>query len=162
MFTACQKKGCQTIYAINYSPSAEKQDGSCIYYTKGNISKIELSNFPKMDLNNEPWDADSPADIFIRYTDSMDVVKYQTAELVDVNDVVSWIFPLPIGFNKNEGVVYFKVYEADDFTVESMGIIPLDFDAYMHEANNELNKYPDSIMVSQDEIELKIFVDWTV
>ncbi len=149
------------MYAKNYSPSAEKEDGTCEYYTKGNVVKIELASYPEVDLNGASWDANSYPDIFLRCTDSADVVKYQTPEITNVNSSISWKFPSNIGFSKQEGAVFFKIYEADDFTVESMGIISVNFDAYMHEANNELEKYPDSIVVLKDEIDLRIFVDWT-
>jgi len=149
------------MYAKNYSPSAEKEDGSCTYYTKGNITKLELISIPELDLNGDSWDDDSEADIFVRYTDSADVVKHQTPEILNVILPITWNIPSDISFSTNEGDLYLKIYEADEFTIESIGILPINFADYAHNTNNELEKYPDSIVLKKNEVELKVFINWT-
>ena len=59
---SCKKKGCTDSLALNYSESAEKSDGSCVYPTNVRIISVELY-FDS--INNETgltWDESSFAD----------------------------------------------------------------------------------------------------
>lgn len=61
-FVSCKKKGCMDNDADNYSSSAEKSDGSCMYRY---ASAVEIS--APSSINYDPFDA---PDLYIRYAKS--------------------------------------------------------------------------------------------
>ena len=158
--SSCKKKGCTVTYAINFNHEAVKDDNSCVFYTNGSIAKIELLKFPKYDANGHEWDDDSKPDFYIRFTDSLDGIKYQTNLLTNIDTNIFWGIPSYVSFDMNTGLTKFKVYEVDEFTTELMGVFPVNFNDYMHESESGLEKYPDSTIIVKDSLELKLHINW--
>ena len=159
---SCKKKGCTTSYAINFDANAEKDDKSCTYYYKLEVSGVRVLDFPLLDPNGEEWDLGSLPDINIRFTDSKDGIKYQTEVKNEVGfeDTIYFSFPSYASVDTLTSNTQFKIYEVDDVSAELIEKFPVNFKDYMHESLSGKEKYPDSIIFNGNSLNMWLYLKW--
>ena len=159
---SCKKRGCTIDYAKNYDATAKKDNKTCEFFYTAHISSIKVLEFPDLDPNGETWDDGDLPDLYIRFTNQEDEIKYQTIKINEVgpDDIVTWSIPDFVEADSSDSDTQFKLYEADDVTAELIVKFPINFIDYMHESTSGLTKYPDSIAFASDSVSMKIYLDW--
>lgn len=162
-FSACKKRGCTLNYAKNYDATAIKDNGTCEYYRKAEVSGLKVLNFPDSNSNGFAWDNDGYPDLYIRITNDSDVIKYASTTILEIEpeDTVYWDFPSYVTVDTITPFNIFKIYEADDIAsaeiIEKFAVNFLDF---MHESESGKEKYPDSVLYNGNFIDMKIYLKW--
>lgn len=161
-FQSCKKRGCTISYAANYDATAKKDNKTCEFYYKAQISMIKILDFPDLDPNGDYWDSGNDPDLYIRYTNEEDDIKYQTILISEVgpDDTVSWNIPTFVAVDTIEPNTQFKVYEVDEQTTELIEKFPVNFLDYMHESQSGLVKYPDSILFTGNSVVMTVYLNW--
>ena len=159
---SCKKRGCTIEYAKNYDATAKKNNKKCEFFYTAQITSIKVLDFPDLDPNGETWDDGTLPDLYIRFTNHEDDIKYQTPAINNIgpDDIVTWSIPSFVRADTANANSQFKVYEVDDLTTELIEKFPINFLDYMHESNSGLEKYPDSIEFIGNAVNMKIYLDW--
>ncbi|MFK8043848.1 MAG: hypothetical protein AB8B72_00030 [Crocinitomicaceae bacterium] len=161
---SCKKRGCKTTYAINYDSSVQKDNNTCKYFYKTNVSAVKIMDFPDLDPNGMLWDDTSLPDLYIRFTNEVDEIKYQTTVISNIAsiDTVSWSFPSSVVVDSSAAATQFKIYEVDDASARLIEKISVDFKNYYHESKTTLenDKYPDSVLFNSGGVSMMIYLNW--
>jgi len=161
---SCKKRGCKTNYAINYDSSVKKDNNTCKYFYKANVTGLKVMDFPEFDPNGMLWDDTSLPDLYIRFTNDEDEIKYQTDLISNIspNDTVYWSMSSSVVVDSSASLTQFKIYEVDDASARLIEKIPVEFKNYYHESKTTLtnDKYPDSVMFNSGAVSIMIYLNW--
>ncbi len=162
-FFSCKKRGCITEYAINFDATAKKDDKSCQYYKKLLVTSVKVPEFPILDPSGEEWDVGSLPDIYIRFTNEEDDIKFETQIIKEIGPDDTVVFDFPKTYPRIDTLsanTQFKLYEADDVSAELVEKFPVNFLDYMHESLSGKEKYPDSLILSGTNQDIWVYINW--
>lgn len=162
-FSACKKKGCTLEYAKNFDATVIKDDGSCEYYRKAEVTGLKVLNFPDSNSNGHAWDNVGYPDLYIRITNDSDAIKFASNTILEVkpDDTVYWDFPSYVTVDSADPYHIFKIYESDDIaSAEIIETFAINFLDFMHESESGKEKYPDSVLYNGSFIDMRIYLNW--
>ncbi|MDX1445547.1 hypothetical protein [Lishizhenia sp.] len=171
LLTACNKKGCTNPAASNYAEEAIKEDGSCKYFTKFKITRIEVQEYDTLYFGDYYDDLDlTNADMYFELTDLNNNLIFASQETyfdapANPVDEFEFDFSKDTTFNNLNVSLNFSFWDfdqiTDDFGTQNDDLIheeTIDFQTYT--ATNAQDKFPGRIEINTDKIEFDVYIQW--
>lgn len=178
--TSCNKRGCTNPVALNYSPSATKNDNSCIFPSYIRIRSVRIEFDSINPSTGEKWDNTDGPDVFCAISNA----SYQAGQFkffsTDTSyNISSGIFYSQLGLNDyvltppqiwEDGSwhfedLYFNFRDFDDTTSETIGHYIFPLSTYTNPNSNK--SFPK--VITEDNLidfgenlpwKVRIEVDW--
>ena len=171
LLTACNKKGCTNPAASNYAEEAIKEDGTCMYFKRFKITRIEVQEYDTLYLGDYYDDLDQTnADMYFELRDLNNNLLFASDETYfdaaanPANDYEFDFTKDTIFNNLNESLMFsFWDYDqlSDDFGTTNDDLIHeeiIDFQTYT--ATDALDKFPGRIEINTTNIDFDVYIQW--
>lgn len=170
--SACKKKGCTYPSASNYEEKAIKEDGSCKYYNRFEIKRIEVKSYDTLFLGSYFDDADfTHADMYFELRDLNDNLIFASEETyydapAEPMEDYEFDFTKDTIFNNLNEQLKFSFWDFDLDTDDS-DAQPIDdliheelIDFQSYTLPNAKDKFPGRIEVNANNIEFDVYIQW--